>query len=177
MPDSAPRFLSVSSFWSLRWGFVIFFVLGTLVLVGYPDGSAHQPIEFNHAKHIESGLTCVDCHTGVESQARATLPDLDMCLLCHQIALTESAEEEKLRTMAEAGEALNWSPATGVPAHVYFSHRMHVSLAELECVTCHGPMEELTAPPKQPYYDLSMNTCIGCHEESDARTDCDDCHR
>jgi len=172
-----PR-ISLSRFDSLRLGFTLFLGLGAIfILVGYPNGSITQPIAFNHSKHVESGLACVDCHEGVQTQAHATLPSLDKCLLCHQMALTESAEEEKVRTIAETDGEINWKPVTRVPTHVYFSHRRHVALAGLECATCHGPMEQLTAPPQRPYYAISMDTCIECHEESQARTDCDDCHR
>ena len=168
----------VSPRWPIVVGFGLFFFLCTLIFRGYdPDTSSAQPIAFNHAKHLENGMTCTDCHSGVQAQARATLPTLLTCLICHETALTKSAEEEKIRRLAAAGKDANWAQVTSVPMHVYFSHRRHVQLAQLECATCHGPMEKATAPPRRPFRMLAMDACIECHEQRGAGTDCNDCHR
>ena len=159
-------------------GFGISFALGFLLLGWvWPDGSPSQPIEYNHAIHIESGLECIGCHEGAQDQVQATLPGIDTCLMCHSEAMTESAEEEKLLTFAEAGEEIPWKKVTRVPRHVYFSHRRHVALAGLECVECHGPMETLTRPPRKPYQPVTMEACMDCHAQKEARNDCNDCHR
>ena len=168
----------VSPRWPVVAGFGVFFILGTFVFRGHnPDASSAQPIAFNHAKHVENGMTCTDCHAGAESQARATLPTLATCMSCHESALTPSVEEEKIRRLAAAGKELAWTQLTRMPAHVYFSHRRHVQLAKLECAMCHGPMEKATAPPRRPFGRLTMDACIECHEQRGARTDCNDCHR
>jgi menaquinone reductase, multiheme cytochrome c subunit len=146
-----------------------------LYVRGNPD--AAQPIAFNHAKHVASGLGCTDCHTGAETRERATIPGIEVCMGCHATALSESAEEARLRSVAAAGEDLAWRQVTRVPAHVYFSHRRHVALAGLECSVCHGPMETLTAPPRAPFRVMSMDSCIECHRKSQVRAECNDCHR
>jgi len=166
-----------SSVWALPLGFGLFFGLGALSFTYYPGSAITQPIAFNHRKHIENGLACTDCHAGVETQARATLPELDTCLTCHESALTTSPEEKKIRTMAAAGKALAWVPLTRMPAHVYFSHRRHVTFAKLACSGCHGPVEQSSRPPDRPLLSLTMDACIQCHEKNQARTDCNDCHR
>jgi hypothetical protein len=173
---------SLSAFLPARWalpgGFGLCFLLGTIVFVGH--NGAHnvtQPIVFNHAKHLANGLSCTDCHVGVETQAHATLPTMDTCIACHATALTESAEEQKIRTLATEGKGLAWVRITRVPTHVYFSHRRHVTLAKLTCATCHGPMEKATVPPSRPYREFTMDTCIECHENNRGGTDCNDCHR
>ena len=159
-------------------GFGLFFVVGGVAFRGYnPSPSTAQPIAYNHAKHIENGLACTDCHTGAQTQARATLPDLAICLNCHETALSKSAEEQKIRDAKAAGRQLAWIQLTRVPAHVYFSHRRHVTLGKLACATCHGPMEKLTTPPAKPFREFTMDACIQCHEQNRARTDCNDCHR
>ncbi|MEK7409370.1 MAG: cytochrome c3 family protein [Acidobacteriota bacterium] len=155
-----------------------FFLLGTLFFSSDNPGAAGaQPIAFNHAKHVGSGMGCTDCHAGAQSGVRATLPTLAMCLTCHATALTESTEESKLRQFAAAGKEPPWAPLPRVPAHVYFSHRRHVQLGGLACATCHGPMEKATTPPQSLFRPLTMDECIGCHEQSLAGTDCNDCHR
>jgi len=170
-PAASPR-------WPMLTGFVVFSFVGAFVFMdNNPGESRGQPIAFNHSKHIENGMQCSDCHQGVESQAHATIPTLEMCLDCHEEALAKGAEEEKIRNFAAEGKQLDWNPVTRIPTHAYFSHRRHVRLAELECATCHGPMEKATVPPRRPFRLLDMEACIECHEQSGANTDCNDCHR
>ena len=163
--------------WPLLTGFGVFALLGTFFFSRPAARPGVQPIAFNHAKHLASGMACPDCHTGSEAQARATLPNVRACLTCHEAPLTASAEEQKIRTFAAAGKELAWDPLTRVPAHVFFSHRRHVQLAQLDCVACHGAMEKLTAPPNKLFRPLNMDDCIGCHQKSKLKTDCNDCHR
>ncbi len=160
-------------------GFVAFFLLGsaTYVSVSSVAPPSRQPIAFNHARHMENGLNCTDCHSGVRTQAKATLPTLDTCLGCHQTALTAGPEEEKIRVLAVRGQELEWVQLTQVPPHVFFSHRRHVSVAGLGCVECHGPMEKATKPPPRAWRVLTMNTCIECHQKNKVDADCNDCHR
>ena len=163
---------------SFSGGFLLFFALSLFLFQWISAGNpAEQPIEYNHAIHVESGLECTDCHTGAQDQERATLPSLDACLLCHSEPLRESPEEEKIRTLAAAGLEVPWVQLTRVPSHVYFSHRRHVALGELECSQCHGPMETLSRPPERPFRRLDMDACMECHQQRSIRNDCNDCHR
>lgn len=158
-------------------GFILFFALASTAFVAVQhSASAVQPVAFNHAKHVENGMTCTDCHSGVESQAKATLPAIDTCLNCHETALTASAEEAKIRTAAAAGQPLRWVQLTQEPPHVFFSHRRHVAVANLACAECHGPVEKSTAPPPRPWRVLDMEACIGCHQKHGVNADCNDCH-
>lgn len=170
------------SLMGLRWpalaGFGLSFFLGVVISLSNHSGPpAAQPIFFNHAKHMENGMSCTDCHAGAQSQVHATLPNLATCLSCHETALTPSVEEQKIRLLAAERKDLAWRQLTRVPAHVYFSHRRHVQLGGLDCATCHGPMEKATAPPSRAFRALTMQTCLECHQKSRARTDCNDCHR
>jgi hypothetical protein len=158
-------------------GFVLFFVLGAAGFVGLQHTAPKQPIAFNHAKHVSNGVACTDCHTGVQTQAKATLPSVDVCIGCHQVALTNSAEEERVRTVAAAGQELNWVQLTRTASHVFFSHRRHVAVAHLPCAECHGPMEQATKPPDRAFRVFNMATCIGCHQQHRVNADCNDCHR
>ncbi|HSA94174.1 MAG TPA: cytochrome c3 family protein [Terriglobales bacterium] len=158
-------------------GFGIFFLLGVVTFRAETFRPRVQPIAFNHAKHIENGLSCSDCHAGVEGQAHAGLPDADVCLTCHEEALGQSSEEEKLRTLVHAGKPLSWAQLTRVKSDIYFSHRRHVQIARLACSECHGPIEKTTAPPVRPFRVFTMETCIRCHQTNRAGTECNDCHR
>lgn len=155
-------------------GFLLTQVLWLLLRPGAP---VSQPIAFNHAKHIAAGLTCTNCHSGAQAEARAALPGIQVCLSCHEAAVTDSAEEAKIRRAAAAGEDLRWTKVTRVPAHVYFSHRRHVQAAQLSCAQCHGPVEKATVPPGRPFRVMTMDACLGCHQQKQVQTDCNDCHR
>ena len=80
--------------------FLFFFLVNVFFLNLGAGKAVRQPILFNHAKHIENGMSCTDCHVGAEEQAHATLPDLAVCLNCHESALGKSPEEAKIRTIA-----------------------------------------------------------------------------
>jgi len=159
-------------------GFGVFFGVGYF-LFGWALSSSPppQPLRFNHAAHITSGLTCVDCHAGARDAVRATLPTIDTCLMCHGEPMTDNPEEEKIRTAAAAGQELSWTQFSRVPPHVYFSHRRHVILGGLECIECHGPMDTLTEPPRRPFRPITMDSCLSCHQRRKLRNDCNDCHR
>ena len=174
------QFLSPSRYRPALASFAACFFLGAVFFFVF-GGSGHskspQPIVFNHARHIEKELACTDCHVGAQTQEKATLPGIDVCITCHSTALTKSPEEEKIRTFAVAGQELTWSRVTSVPSHVYFSHRRHVQLGGLDCAECHGAMAKMTAPPTAPFKPILMDSCINCHQQKRARTDCNDCHR
>jgi hypothetical protein len=158
-------------------GFVLFFVVGAAGFVGLRHAAPKQPIAFNHAKHVSNGVACTDCHAGVQTQAKATLPSVDVCMTCHQVALTDSAQEEKVRTVAAASQELNWVQLTQTPPNVFFSHRRHVAVAHLPCAECHGAMERATKPPDHAFRVFKMAACIGCHQQHRVNADCNDCHR
>lgn len=159
-------------------GFGLFLGLGTLLFGwGLSGKSSSQPIRYNHAVHIANGLNCEDCHAGARAQEHATLPTLESCLTCHQEALTQSAEEEKIRTLARAGQMSPWIQITRVPPHVYFSHRRHVTLGGMACADCHGSMETRTEPPRLPFRAMNMDACLACHQQRNVPSDCNDCHR
>jgi len=177
MPWAAiPRWLRSVPLW-LAGGF-----FGLLLgAVGFPRLAASrasaQPIAFNHAKHVSSGMECADCHTGVKSSAHATLPDLGTCMTCHSEPLGNSAEEARLRRIAAEGGSLRWSQLLRLPPDIYFSHRRHVPVAGLDCASCHGRMETAEAPPTRAFWKARMQQCLDCHNRSGAGIGCNDCHR
>ena len=170
-------------------GFVLPFVLGFVALFGgslvvtfFANAKAvhaaePQPIAFNHRVHAEEAeLECATCHPGFAHGVSSGLPTTATCALCHSEAQGESAEEARLVELLENGAQLDWRPIFRQPPHVFFSHRRHVTVAGLECARCHGDIGASTAPPTDAA-PLTMEQCIGCHEESDASIDCSACHR
>ena len=158
--------------------FVACFLLTDLLAVVIGAGRViRQPIAFNHSKHVENGAVCADCHTGVQTQAHATLPAIATCMGCHETPLSQNPEEAKIRTIAAAGQDVAWIQLTRVPPHVYFSHRRHVQIGKQECAECHGPVAKSTSPPVAAFRQATMNNCLACHAKRGVKTDCNDCHR
>ena len=139
--------------------------------------SVTQPIQFSHKAHVEKGLPCDGCHQSVERASTAGIPQTDTCMMCHQGAITDSPEEEKVRQYAEKGVQVPWQRVYRVPAHVYFSHRRHVSLGNIKCVQCHGDVADSVVPVTVAAVPVQMDRCLGCHVQKGVTTDCDACHR
>lgn len=153
-------------------------VAGGLLLCACQAGPpVVQPIAYNHKAHVENGLACDVCHESAEKAAAAGVPKRDTCMMCHQGAITESPEEEKVRQYAERDEEIPWRRIYQLPDHVYFSHRRHASAAGVECANCHGNVASLTAPPPHPLVNHSMDWCLGCHAARGATQECIHCHR
>lgn len=188
----------------LRWWFVFTLLAGSLLGAGLVLSRGYaspiQPMRFNHKIHVKQAK-CPACHTTVTKSAVAGAPKLADCLDCHEGAQAKTPagkqEEAKLEAYAKAKTEIPWMRVWRLPPHVFFSHRTHVTVAKLECKTCHGPMETLEEPPRRPLKTLTMNDCIGCHEKWErpsetaakgmepvkatkverASTDCNACHR
>jgi hypothetical protein len=152
-------------------------VLGGILFSACRDHSVVvQPIQFNHKAHTEKGLSCSFCHQFVDRAAFAGIPRGEFCMTCHQGAITESPEEEKIREYAAKGMEIPWQRIYEAPGHVFFSHRRHVALGGIECAECHGPVGESTAPLKRPAVTIAMDTCMDCHAQRQVSNDCNACH-
>ncbi|MBI4454410.1 MAG: cytochrome c3 family protein [Acidobacteria bacterium] len=155
-------------------GLVGAFFVGLLALNPVLQKGVQQPIQFNHQAHKD--IDCTGCHESANAQAFAGLPTIDLCMTCHETALTKNPEEEKIRILAREGKPAQWQRLFKQPSHVFYSHRRHVEIAKLECKQCHGDMGERTAPPSR-VHNLTMNECIDCHQEKKVQAGCVDCHR
>lgn len=137
-----------------------------------------QPMDFSHATHVVGEeMRCKDCHEA-ETAVRAGMPPLESCADCHKKPAGKHPDEPKVREYRKAKLEVPWVQVNRNVGHVYFSHRVHVALAELECKDCHGNVEEWTAPPPHPNPELlSMDACISCHETEEASLECAACHK
>lgn len=142
-----------------------------------PTKPVHQPIAFNHRKHVEeASISCSTCHQYYETEAFSGLPAADVCAVCHLEPQGKSAEERKLVGLLKAGAPLDWKPLFRQPPHVYYSHRRHVVVAKLDCPVCHGEIAKTTAPPSR-VKRLVMQNCIDCHRRRGVSAECTTCHR
>src|SRR5512139_381557 len=153
--------------------------LGSLLLLGACTRpcAVTQPIQFSHKAHVEKGLPCDGCHQSVARSSAAGIPNVETCMMCHQGAITDSAEEEKVRQYADKGQRIPWQQVYEVPGHVYFSHRRHVGLGGLQCAECHGAVAENPLPVTVAALPITMDRCVGCHTRKGVTNDCDACHR
>ncbi|HXV79058.1 MAG TPA: cytochrome c3 family protein [Candidatus Binatia bacterium] len=159
------------------------------------NADVQQPVAFPHKTHVDLNLPCTGCHQRAEKDLVAGKPPTALCLACHAAGDSKSAEITKLKAYGEKGLEIPWRRVWRLPPHVFFSHRVHITVAKLNCQTCHGPMETLDRPPARPLKTLAMDDCIACHLQSASKTrktdtthsaevrikqlvnDCNVCHR
>ena len=109
----------------------------------------------------------------VAKKERAGLPDAEKCMLCHMAIKTDSPAVQELARIHQDGKRLDWVRVYRVPDFVFFSHANHVN-AHVECVSCHGPVEERDVLAKE--VSTSMITCMNCHVAKKASISCYLCH-
>ena len=61
-------------------------------------------------------------------------------------------------------EPVKWVRIHNLPDFVYFNHSQHVTVAGIECQTCHGPVQEFEI--MKQFSPLTMGWCVNCHRET-----------
>ncbi|PRX57709.1 c-type cytochrome [Flagellimonas meridianipacifica] len=77
-------------------------------------------------------------------------------------------DEENQRYTGES-QPVEWVRIHNLPDFAYFNHSQHVSVAGIECQTCHGPVEEMEI--MYQYSPLTMGWCINCHRETNVKVE------
>ncbi|WP_132704642.1 c-type cytochrome [Winogradskyella wandonensis] len=171
-----------------------YFVYGYLMQVGVDQGyEPVQPIHYSHRIHAgDNKIDCKYCHSSARVSKHSGIPSLNVCMNCHkniaQVApetyaegqeygVDYNAEIQKLykavgwdeEAQAYTGETspVKWIRIHNLPDFAYFNHSQHVSVAGLECQTCHGPVEEMEI--MYQYSSLTMGWCINCHRETNVK--------
>ena len=170
-----------------------YFAYGYLMQVGVDQGyEPVQPIHYSHRIHAgDNGIDCKYCHSSARVSKHSGIPSLNICMNCHK-AIGEVAAETQQEGLQEFGvdynaeiqklyEAVGWNGRgyTGesqpvkwirihnLPDFAYFNHSQHVSVAGIECQTCHGPVEEMEI--MYQHSPLTMGWCINCHRETNVK--------
>lgn len=141
-----------------------------------------QPIKFSHALHAGTNkIDCRYCHTGAMKGKSAVIPSMNVCMNCHydvqegaQYGTTEIAkiykavgfDPEKLQYTGEQ-EPVEWVRVHNLPDHVYFNHAQHANVGQIECQTCHGPVEEMEVLYQAE--NLGMGWCVNCHRQTEVQ--------
>jgi hypothetical protein len=142
----------------------------------YIPPAPEQPLPYSHKQHLAlGGLDCATCHTMPEPGDAATLPSTSVCMTCHTRMKTDSPSIQQLASAHASGEAIEWKRVYRVASFVSFSHKPHVKGRDpAACETCHGAVRDMDV--MQRVKDVSMASCLQCHEEKQAPTRCDACH-
>jgi len=140
-----------------------------------PDVGPAQPIAFSHRFHVtERNLSCILCHPGVINGARAEIPPVETCMLCHEHIIIHHPQIEKLRAIYAAGDPISWVRVNEVPDTVHFNHSVHFR-AGFDCGQCHGDVAQMDRVD-QPVL-MNMGFCTQCHRDNNFSVDCYICHR
>ncbi|MCC9072962.1 c-type cytochrome [Flavobacterium sp. F-65] len=170
-----------------------YFVYGYLMQVGVDQNyEPIQPIHYSHKIHAgDNEINCKYCHSASRVSKTAGIPSLNVCMNCHK-NISEVAEstatpeyskafyDEQIQKLYNAvgwdkttqtytgkTQPVKWVRIHNLPDFVYFNHSQHVTVAGIECQTCHGPVQEYEI--MKQYSKLTMGWCIDCHRKTDVK--------
>ncbi|WP_339869126.1 c-type cytochrome [uncultured Algoriphagus sp.] len=151
--------------------------LDGLYSVGVQQGYAPtQPIAYSHALHAGTlEIECQYCHTGVELGRSANIPSANICMNCHTHVQNVQGKEgvspeiQKIYDAVDNSQPIEWVRVHNLPDLAYFNHSQHVVVGEIECQTCHGPIQEMEVVGQ--HSALTMGWCIDCHRQTEITTD------
>ena len=174
-----------------------YFIYGYLMQVGVDkDYAPIQPIHYSHKIHAgDNGIDCKYCHSAARVSKNAGIPSLNVCMNCHKnisefqgdkdSTYVEYTKEFYTAEIQKLYDAVGWDknaqkytgktkPVKWVRIHnlqdfVYFNHSQHVSVAGVECQTCHGPVE--TFEIMKQHSPLTMGWCVNCHRETNVKVE------
>ena len=180
-----------------------YFLYGYLMQVGVDQGyEPIQPIHFSHKIHAgDNGIDCKYCHSSARVSKTSGIPSLNVCMNCHKnisefqgdkdSTYVDHSKEFYSGEIKKLYDAVGWDATaqkyTGkqkpvkwvrvhnLPDFVYFNHSQHVSVAGVECQTCHGPVE--TMEVMRQHSPLTMGWCVNCHRETDVKVEGNDYYK
>jgi mono/diheme cytochrome c family protein len=180
-----------------------YFLYGYLMQVGVDQGyEPIQPIHFSHKIHAgDNGIDCKYCHSSARVSKNAGIPSLNVCMNCHKnvsefqgdkdSTYVDYSKEFYTAEIQKLYDAVGWDKTnqkyTGkqrpvkwvrihnLPDFAYFNHSQHVSVAGIECQTCHGPVESFEI--MKQHSPLTMGWCINCHRETDVKMEGNDYYK
>jgi mono/diheme cytochrome c family protein len=167
-----------------------YFVFGYLSQIGVDQGyQPVQPIHFSHKIHAgDNGIDCKYCHSSARVSKTSGIPSLNVCMNCHKSIYEYNGETtpeydkefydgEIQKLYAAAGwsdadqaysgqsQPVKWVRIHNLPDFAYFNHSQHVTVAGVQCQTCHGPIE--TMEEVYQFAPLTMGWCINCHRDTE----------
>jgi hypothetical protein len=137
-------------------------VARALSRVGLHQGYApEQPLAFSHRRHAgDSKIPCLYCHFAASRSRHAGIPPASLCMNCHGLLETPSAEVQKLKEALDQRRLVAWARVHDLPDFVAFDHSRHL-LASVACEDCHGPVATMDRVRQEA--PLTMGWCLECH--------------
>jgi len=77
--------------------------------------------------------------------------------------------DEENQKYTGGSKPVEWVRIHNLPDFAYFNHSQHVEVGQIECQTCHGPVEEMEI--MYQYSPLTMGWCINCHRETNVKVE------
>lgn len=175
-----------------------YFFYGWTMQIGVDqDYEPIQPIHYSHKIHAgDNAIDCKFCHSAARVSKNAGIPSLNVCMNCHK-NISEVAESTATPEYSKAfydGEIqklydavgwdknaqkytgktkpVKWVRIHNLPDFAYFNHAQHVTVAGIECQTCHGPVQEYEI--MKQFSPLTMGWCINCHRKTDVKMEGND---
>lgn len=170
-----------------------YFAYGYFMQIGVDQGyQPIQPIHFSHRIHAgDNKIECKYCHSSARVSKHSGIPSLNVCMNCHKniAQVSDDVQQEGVTEyganynaeIQELYKATGWDPTEqdyvndpkpvkwvrvhNLPDFVYFNHSQHVSVAGVECQTCHGEIQEMEIV--EQFAPLTMGWCINCHRDTD----------
>ncbi|MBS1665008.1 MAG: c-type cytochrome [Bacteroidetes bacterium] len=164
-------------------------VQGAIGLGRQQNYQPEQPIFYSHKVHAGiNQISCLYCHSNAMDSKHATVPSLNVCMNCHAAIndytkgpklyredgseVDGTAEIQKIyahtgydpktqRYNTAEAKPVEWIKIHNLPDHVFFSHAQHTKAGQVQCQTCHGPIQEMDEVKQ--FAPLSMGWCINCH--------------
>ena len=169
-----------------------YFVYGFFMQIGVNQGyEPVQPIHYSHKIHAgDNEIDCKYCHSSARVSKHSGIPSLNVCMNCHKSIYEYNGEtteeyskefydgeiqklykavgwDDEEQEYTGETQAVKWVRIHNLPDFAYFNHAQHVSVAGIECQTCHGPVEEMEI--MYQYSPLTMGWCINCHRETNVK--------
>ncbi|GAB4137109.1 MAG: hypothetical protein Fur0037_02020 [Planctomycetota bacterium] len=130
------------------------------------------PLAFPHARHLQEGLECGDCHADWETSDRPGMPSLAACKLCHDEIDADKPENRRVDSLF-GPDGFKAARVSKLPADVIFSHQRHAG-GGVECAACHKGIEQSVRVDAR--LAPVMPDCISCHKKMQRPADCATCH-
>lgn len=166
---------------------VVFFqqLFVALMATGVHEGyQPKQPIAFSHKLHAgDNQINCRYCHYAARKSKHSNIPAPMVCMNCHKYIqngpTTGTTEISKIYAAVGFDPAkgeyiegykqkpIKWIRIHNLPDLAYYNHSQHVTVAKIECQTCHGPVQEMEEVYQ--YSPLTMGWCINCHRQTEVQ--------
>lgn len=140
----------------------------------------HAGAEKSRQAMIPSSNVCMNCHKQIDQYSGAADHKLvtaegkevngnEQIQLLYKYAGWDPTTKSYKRDAAGniMATPIQWVKIHNLPDHVYFNHSQHVKVGQVQCQTCHGPVQEMDEVYQ--FSALSMGWCINCHRQTEVQ--------